>query len=132
MAKKKQVIKYDPKTVVKFVNDILENNDWRDGYEFHGNGTFFLKNISVKNFPSKKAIKLLFTIEYRTKTRRVINNVTWNYNYKNIILLQNDMNSLQNDIISKTGDVGDVFGTRFNEKLFVEREYANKGWIIKR
>ena len=128
--KKKETKKYDAKTVVNFVKDILYESDWENGYSFIGGKNLYLENINIKNFPSKKRIHLLFTIEFRTNSRKVINNVTWKYTYNNIISLQKNINTLEAEIMQKTGSKDDVFSDIFNSKLFVEKGYEKLGWKI--
>lgn len=129
--KQKPILKFDSKTVSSFVRSILESNEWENGNQIiYGGGYFFLDNINIKNFPSKKTIKLNFTIEYKTQNHKAINNVVWEYTYKNIMRLQNDITSLHHDIVSKTGDKDCVFSERFNKKLFDEKNYQQLGWKI--
>ena len=131
MAKQKEIKEFNSRTVVKYVNDVLSECGWEKGYKFRSSEFFQLDtDVTIQNHSKTKQLELVFTLSYRTKTHVVTNNVTWRYTYKNIICLNKNIQTLENDIACKTGDKDDVFGPRFNKKLFVEREYEKKGWRI--
>lgn len=132
MAKQKKEDKKDinSRNVKEYILSVLETCDWVEGYKFRGSEYFFLSDINIKNRPSKNEVDLLFTITYKTKTRTVKNDVTWKYTYKNVVCLNKNINTLENDITCKTGDKDDVFGQKFNKKLFEERGYEKKGWRV--
>lgn len=131
MIKQKETKEFNSRTVVKYVNDVLSDCGWEKDYKFRGSEFFQLDtDVSIQNHSKTKRLELIFTISYRTKTHVVTNTVTWRYTYQNIICLNKNIQSLENDISCKTGDKNDVFGPRFNKKLFVEREYEKKGWRI--
>lgn len=128
--KKEDKIEISSRNVKDYIMSILSENDWSDGYKFRGSDYFFLSDVSIKNRPSKNEVDLLFTITYTTKSHTIKNDVTWKYTYKNVVCLQKNINTLENDITCKTGDKNDVFGSKFNKKLFEERSYEKKGWKI--
>ena len=128
--KKEETKDITSRNVKDYIISVLVESDWVEGYKFRGSEYFYLSNISIKNRPSKTEVDLLFTITYQTKTRTVKNDVTWKYTYKNVVCLKKNINTLENDITCKTGDKDDVFGSKFNKKLFEERSYEKKGWKI--
>ena len=117
------------------IKKILYNNDWAVGYQFRHSEYFFLTSLETKVNSDKKCVLVSFTIEYKTKAHRVINNVVWKYPYEKSYIFEKDLENLEKDIMLKTSDpdrTDQVFNKRFNAILFKEKDYASKGWIIKK
>ena len=119
----------------KIIKDTLEQGDWNNGYQFRHSDYFFLKELSTKLDSERKTISVLFRVEYKTKAHLVYNDVKWIYPYEQVTTLAADMEDLERQILTHTSDpdrTDQVFGKRFNQKLFEERNYESKGWVIKR
>lgn len=114
------------------LNKILEDNDWHDGYQFRSSEWMYIRGIKTQVLPD--AVALSFTMEYRTNSRKVVNNITRYYNPDTVMSLNKYIEQLELWVMLNSGDMDNnvIFGARFNKALFEEQDMAGKGWIIKK
>jgi hypothetical protein len=117
----------------KQVVNILDSNDWRDGYQFRSSLNMYIPAISVTT--KDNAIQVRFLMQYRTTSRRVENTITKTYNPATVHGLQSYIDRMELWVMHNSGDLDDktiVFGERFNRVRFKEEGYERKGWVIKK
>ena len=112
---------------------LLEDNDWRDGYQFRSSEWMSIKNINTRVLPD--SVELSYTIQYRTKNHRVEKSVSKFFNPDTIGKLAKYIEQVELWVMLNSGDMDDksiVFGTRFNKVQFDAKGMAEQGWIIKK
>lgn len=117
----------------KQVDQILDNNDWCDGYQFRSSEWMSIKNISTRVLPD--SVELTYTIQYRTKNRRVEKVVTKYFNPDTVQGINKYIEQVELWVMLNSGDMDDksiVFGARFNRVQFDASGMAEQGWVIKK
>lgn len=112
---------------------ILDENDWHDGYQFRSSEWMSIKSINTK--VAQNAVDLSYTIQYRTKNRRVEKHVTKHFNPDNIMSVYDYIDRVEMWVMLNSGDMDDksiIFGARFNRVQFDAKNMAEQGWIIKK
>lgn len=118
---------------MKQVDQILEDNDWRDGYQFRCSEWMSIKNIGSRVLPD--AVEVFYTIQYKTKNHRVEKSVSKFFNPDTIGKLAKYIEQVELWVMLNSGDMDDksiVFGARFNRVQFDASGMAEHGWIIKK
>lgn len=112
---------------------ILDENDWHDGYQFRSSEWMSIKSINTKI--AQNAVDLSYTIQYRTKNRRVEKQVTKHFNPDNVMSVHDYIDRVEMWVMLNSGDMDDksiMFGARFNRVQFDAQHMAEQGWIIKK
>lgn len=112
---------------------LLEDNDWRDGYQFRSSEWMSIKNINTRVLPD--SVELSYTIQYRTKNHRVEKTVTKYFNPDTVQSVSKYIEQVELWVMLNSGDMDDktiVFGARFNKVQFDAKNMAEQGWIIKK
>ena len=120
---------------LKYVKKYFDDNDYRDEYQFRHSEYFFIENFKISSKKKTEEIIVSFRLVYKTKQHRVINNISWQYNYKDALIFEKLIQHLELDIMKNTSDPDrsdQVFNKRFLEKEFYNRNLNNKGWIIEK
>ena len=120
---------------LKYVKKYFDDNDYRDGYQFRHSEYFFIENFKISSKKKTEEILVSFRLVYKTKQHRVINNISWQYNYKDASIFEKLIQHLELDIMKNTSDPDrsdQVFNKRFLEKEFYNRNLNKKGWIIEK
>lgn len=112
---------------------LLEDNDWRDGYQFRSSEWMSIRNINTRVLPD--SVELSYTIQYRTKNHRVEKSVVKYYNPDTIHSVNKYIEQVELWVMLNSGDMDDktiIFGSRFNKVQFDAKGMAEQGWIIKK
>lgn len=120
---------------LKYIKRYFDDNDYRDGYQFRHSEYFFIENFKISSKKKTEEILVSFRLVYKTKQHRVINNISWQYNYKDASIFEKLIHHLELDIMKNTSDPDrsdQVFNKRFLEKEFYNRNLNKKGWIIEK
>lgn len=121
------------KKFLKEVQSILDENDWSDGYQFRSSECMFIKDIEAKLLVSNVAVR--FTMEYKTKARKVINNIIRYFAPSQAKDVQTWIDNMETWVMLNSGDMDDkqiVFGERFNKVQFDAKHMEDLGWVIKK
>lgn len=112
---------------------LLEDNDWRDGYQFRSSEWMSIRNINTRVIPD--SVELSYTIQYRTKNHRVEKSVVKYYNPDTVHSVNKYIEQVELWVMLNSGDMDDktiIFGARFNKVQFDAKGMAEQGWIIKK
>lgn len=112
---------------------LLEDNDWRDGYQFRSSEWMSIRNINTRVLPD--SVELSYTIQYRTKNHRVEKSVVKYYNPDTVHSVNKYIEQVELWVMLNSGDMDDktiIFGARFNKVQFDAKGMAEQGWIIKK
>ena len=121
------------KKFMKDVEGILDSNDWSDGYQFRSSECMFIRGLETKLLVGNVAVR--FTMEYKTKARKCINNITRYFTPGQSKDVQTWIDNLETWVMLNSGDLDDkqiVFGERFNKVQFDAKNMMSQGWIIKK
>lgn len=120
---------------LKYIKKYFDDNDYRDGYQFRHSEYFFIEDFKISSKKKTEEILVSFRLVYKTKQHRVINKISWQYNYKYASIFEKMIQHLELDIMKNTSDPDrsdQVFNKRFLEKEFYNRNLNKKGWIIEK
>ena len=117
----------------KEVSEILDQNDWRPGYEFRSSENMYIHHIEVKVLVNNVAIRYLFI--YKTKARKVVNPGIRYFTPGQAKDVQTWIDNMETWVMLNSGDLDDkqiVFGERFNKVQFEAKHMKDLGWVIKK
>lgn len=117
----------------RLICKLLEENDWRDGYQFRSSEWMSIKNINTRVLPD--SVELTYTIMYRTKNHRVEKQVTKYFNPDTAHSINKYIEDVELWVMLNSGDMDDktiIFGARFNKVQFDAKGMAEQGWIVKK
>lgn len=117
----------------KEVSEILDQNDWRPGYEFRSSENMYIHDIEVKALVNNVAVRYLFV--YKTKARKVVNPGIRYFTPGQAKDVQTWIDNMETWVMLNSGDLDDkqiVFGERFNKVQFEAKHMEDLGWVIKK
>ena len=115
----------------KTMEKILDENDWKAGYQFRSSECMFIRHIRTILLPD--SVELEYTIEYKTKNHRISKVVTKYFNPDTIQKLTKYIEDVEMWVMLNSGDMDDktiIFGPRFNKVQFDAQGMAEKGWVL--
>lgn len=113
------------------MNRILEDNDWRQGYQFRSSEWMDISHIRTIVLPD--SVELEYTIRYKTRNHRVEKTVTKYFNPNTVQSLNKYIEHVELWVMLNSGDMDNkdiVFGARFNMVQFEKQGFKEAGWII--
>lgn len=113
------------------MNRILEDNDWRQGYQFRASEWMDISHLRTIVLPD--SVELEYTIRYKTRNHRVEKTVTKYFNPNTVQSLNKYIEHVELWVMLNSGDMDNkdiVFGARFNMVQFEKQGFKEAGWII--
>lgn len=113
------------------MNRILEDNGWRQGYQFRSSEWMFIKHLRTIVLPD--SVELEYIIQYKTRNHRVEKTITKYFNPQTIQSLNKYIEQVELWVMLNSGDMDNKdipFGARFNQVQFEKQGFKEQGWVM--